>query len=63
MQLGLQWDFLQELRVCTDPWGRFETTKCLTGIEGNSPFILLSIDYDEKMNTLRHFLLILALGV
>lgn len=26
MQLGLQWDFLQELRICADPRGRFEST-------------------------------------
>ena len=27
MQLGLQWDFLQELRVCADPQGESMNTK------------------------------------
>lgn len=62
MQLGLQWDFLQELRACADSGGRFESTTAKR-YQGQFSFIFLSIDYQEKMNTLWRFLLIPALGV
>lgn len=35
----------------------------LKGIEGNLPVIFMSMDYHEKVNTVWHFMLILALGV